>query len=78
MSIHDPAAQRITGEEGNEFFFWTQTKPEELERWRNADGTLRVLSDEELQALYEAEWKPGLARYRIAQRRAALGWAPFG
>jgi len=78
LSFHDPAAERVPPEERDEFHFWNQTTPDQLERWRNPDGTLQALTEEELRALHQAEFEPGLARYRIAQRRAALGWPPFG
>lgn len=65
---------RVGPDERWEWRCWNQTAPEQLAQWRNPDGTLRVLIPDELAEL------EGLdpTRYRIAQRRAALGLTPFG
>jgi hypothetical protein len=57
------------GREPTEWLMWNQTTLEQLQQWRNNDGSLVVLTEEEIGAL------PGLEpqRYRVAQRRAALG-----
>jgi hypothetical protein len=78
IGIHDPARLRIPREERDEWFFWNQTTLEQLEQWRDPDGTLPVLTDEDFAALEQAERMMGRIRYQIAQRRAALGWPPFG
>jgi hypothetical protein len=66
--------QRIPRDEATEFLWWNQTTVDQLVQWRNPDGTLRVLAGDELEALEGGD----PIRYRIAQRRAALGWPPFG
>jgi hypothetical protein len=63
-----------SGQEPTEWLLWHHTTPEQLERWRNPDGTLRVLAADDVAAL--EGFDP--ARYRVAQRRAANRWPPFG
>src|SRR5262249_42595706 len=45
LKLNDALLQRIPREERDEFWFWNQTRPEQLERWRNPDGNLRVLTE---------------------------------
>jgi hypothetical protein len=57
------------GKEASEWIIWEQTTADHLQQWLNDDGTLRVLTDAEIAAL--EGFDP--VRYRIAQRRTALG-----
>ena len=57
------------GGEATVWHIWNQTTPEQLQQWRNDDGTLRILNEEQIAALQGLD----ASRYSIAQIRADLG-----